>query len=126
MSATTDARLKFMLLLHHPHGDGPPPTPTELKEIMGHFTKWMASMYASGQVVATHGLEPVGKVLRGPHGALVTDGPLIEAKEIVGGYVTIYADSLEEAVECARACPGLNYRIAVEVRPVVDCDRKYA
>jgi hypothetical protein len=115
-----------MLLLRHPHGDGPPPTPSEMEEIMGHFKKWMESMYSRGQVVATHGLEPTGKVLRGSHGALMMDGPLIEAKEIVGGYVTIYADSIDDAVECARACPALNYRIAVEVRPVVNCDRPEA
>jgi hypothetical protein len=91
---------------------------------MVHFRKWMESMYAKGHVLSTNGLESAGKVLRGSRGAMVTDGPLIEAKEIVGGYVMITAKSLEEAVELASACPGLDYRMAVEVRPVVACGVK--
>lgn len=51
-------------------------------------------------------------------GAVITDGPYAEAKEIVGGYILINASSLDEAVEIARGCPGLDYRLAVEVRPV--------
>jgi hypothetical protein len=35
------------------------------------------------------------------------DGPLIELKELVGGYMIVSAASLDEAVEIARACPGL-------------------
>jgi hypothetical protein len=35
------------------------------------------------------------------------DGPLIEIKELVGGYMIVSADSLEQAIEIARACPGL-------------------
>ncbi len=30
----------------------------------------------------------------------------------------IRAESLDQAVEVARGCPGLDYRLAVEVRPV--------
>jgi len=35
------------------------------------------------------------------------DGPFVEAKELVGGYMIVSAASLEEAVEVARGCPGL-------------------
>lgn len=49
-------------------------------------------------------------------GESLTDGPYLEAKEIIGGYVTIKAADLKEAVEAARRCPGLDYRMAVEVR----------
>jgi len=45
-------------------------------------------------------------------GRLVTtqpppDGPLVEVKELVGGYMIVSAGSLEEAIEVARQCPGL-------------------
>ncbi len=81
---------------------------------------WMKSMSDKGMVVATNGLAHTGKVLRGPRGAaaVVSDGPYPESKEIVGGYVLITAASLEEAVAAARECPGLDYPMAVEVRPV--------
>lgn len=35
------------------------------------------------------------------------DGPLVEMKELVGGYMIVSASSLDEAVEVARQCPGL-------------------
>jgi hypothetical protein len=35
------------------------------------------------------------------------DGPLIEVKELIGGYMIVSATSLETAVQIARACPGL-------------------
>ena len=35
------------------------------------------------------------------------DGPLVEVKELVGGYMIVTAGSLEEAIEVASACPGL-------------------
>jgi hypothetical protein len=45
-------------------------------------------------------------------GKLVTstpasDGPLVEVKELVGGYMVVSAATLEEAIEVARLCPGL-------------------
>jgi len=44
-------------------------------------------------------------------GTLVTppaaDGPFVEVKELVGGYMIVTASSLDEAVEVARQCPGL-------------------
>lgn len=35
------------------------------------------------------------------------DGPLIEVKELVGGYMIVSAMSLDEAIQVARECPGL-------------------
>ncbi|QIF05578.1 YciI family protein [Roseimicrobium sp. ORNL1] len=123
-TSATESQPKFMFLFRQPHGDGPPPSPVELERIMVHFREWMESMYARGHVLGTNGLETTGKVLRGSHGAMMTDGPLIESKEIIGGYVMITARDLEEAVELARACPGLDHRMAVEVRPIAGCGVK--
>ena len=35
------------------------------------------------------------------------DGPFVEVKELVGGYMIVSGESLEEAIEVARGCPGL-------------------
>lgn len=113
----TKPSAQYLLLLHQPN-TGPGPTPAELRQIMAQFGTWMEALYAKGIVAGTNGLEPTGKVLREPGGAVVTDGPYAEAKEIVGGYILINAPSLARAVAIAKGCPGLNYRLAVEVRPV--------
>lgn len=115
--ATDPHPSQFLLLLRQPQA-GPGPTPEELSRIMQRFSEWMSGLEAKGILVANNGLETTGKVLRQPRGASVTDGPYPETKEIVGGYILIKAESLTHAVEIARDCPGLDYRLAVEVRPV--------
>lgn len=109
---------QFLLLLRQPPGGTP--SPVELQKIMARFGAWMKGMSDKGHVLGTNGLEPTaGKVLRGPRGLSATDGPYLEAKEIVGGYVLISADDLDQAIELARDCPGLDYHMAVEVRAVM-------
>lgn len=49
---------------------------------------------------------------------LITDGPYIESKEAVGGYISIKADSLQQAIEIAKECPIFNFDGNVEVREV--------
>ncbi len=107
----------YLLLLRQPK-TGPGPTAAQMREIMAHFAEWMARLRAEGALVSSHGLKPKGKVLRGRRGQNVSDGPYAETKEIVGGYVLIRARNAAHALRFARACPGLDYRLTVEVRPV--------
>ena len=55
-----------------------------------------------------------GSVIRAPR--LVTDGPFIESKEIVGGFSIVQAETLDDAVELAAGCPVLLFGASVEVR----------
>jgi hypothetical protein len=54
-----------------------------------------------------------GRVVRGK---VVSDGPFVEAKEVVGGYSVVEAETIEKASELAKGCPALLYGGAVEVR----------
>ena len=48
-----------------------------------------------------------------------TDGPFVEAKEVIGGYMIVSAESIEEAVEVARQSPGTAMPgSSVEVREI--------
>ena len=49
---------------------------------------------------------------------VVKDGPYAEAKDVVGGYITVEADDIAQAVELSKACPILEAGGSVEVRPV--------
>lgn len=65
----------------------------------------MGEMIASGAIVDTGGLMPIamGARLHLTNGKVtVTDGPFIEAKELVGGYCIVRTDTKDEAVELAR------------------------
>jgi hypothetical protein len=98
--------------------EGPDPTPAEMEVIFGKWMAWMKTMKANGQYIAGDRLDEGGKVLRQPRGATVTDGPYVEAKEIVGGYIIVTAPSLAAAAELAKGCPGLENGTTVEVRPI--------
>lgn len=81
--------------------------------------KWFEEQSRSGRLVG-------GEELQGPRSsttvrikngkAIVTDGPYVEAKEIIGGFAIVEVKDLDEALDIAKAWPAG----AVEVRPVVD------
>ena len=80
--------------------------------------QWFEKYYKTGKIVS-------GEELRGPSTAttvskkngkvIVTDGPFIESKEVIGGFAVIEVADLDEALAMAREWPG-----TVEIRPVVD------
>jgi hypothetical protein len=113
---TSNNKIQYLLLLRQPPGPRPPPE--YLNPIMAKFADWMKGLQAKNLVVATNGLETTGKVLRGPGGAMISDGPYPEAKEIVGGYVLISVTNEAEAIQAAQGCPGLSYGMVVELRQV--------
>ena len=51
---------------------------------------------------------------------LLTDGPFIDAKEHLGGYLVIETDDLDAALEIAARVPAARMGGAVEVRPLVE------
>lgn len=82
------------------------------------WNDWYDALAARGQLQHGHPLDPQGRVVSGARGERVVDGPFAEAKEFVGGYFLITADSLDEATDIAQQCPNLPYGMTVEVRPV--------
>ena len=57
-------------------------------------------------------------MLAGKKGQTVTDGPFLEGKEEVGGYILLSARDLQTAVELARGCPAREQNGTVEVRAI--------
>jgi hypothetical protein len=97
-------------------------TPEQSQQIMQKWLAWMKDLTASGNLKDPgQPLEAEGKVVKG-RGQTVTDGPFAEAKDLVGGFTLIEADSLARAAELARGCPILEVDGAVEVRPVMKMD----
>lgn len=94
-----------------------PPSPAQMQEMYAAFTTWKETFREN--ILDMGGkLRPGGTVVR-DSGA--TDGPFVEAKEIVGGYMLVSAASLERAIEVARACPGVvTPGSCVEIREIQD------
>jgi hypothetical protein len=79
---------------------------------------WVERLAAQGKLPHAHPLGLGGRVVSGPTGQRVTDGPYAEAKEVVGGYFFLTVADLDEATAIAQQCPGLTLGLTVEVRPV--------
>ena len=82
------------------------------------WNAWYAGLAAQGKVAHAQPLELGGRVVSGPRGETVTDGPFAEAAEVVGGYFLLTVADLDEATAIARQCPGLPLGLTVEVRPI--------
>jgi hypothetical protein len=86
--------------------------------------RWEALLtWTQEQGIDTSGLElddpEKARVVRVRDGeTLVTDGPFVETKEILGGYFLADCKDLDQAIEFAQRVP-LVARGSVEIRPVV-------
>ena len=88
----------------------------DIQNAMKQFHAWFERMSDQGKMKSARQLAPEGKILSGRKG--VTDGPFAESKEAIAGFFLIQADSLEQAVEIANGCPGLEFGQTVEVRAI--------
>lgn len=93
---------------------GEPPSPAQMQEMYAKFNAWkerfkdnivdMGGKLGDGKVVSSEG---------------VTDGPFVEVKEVIGGFMIVSASSMDEAVEVARQSPGVGMPgSSVEVREI--------
>jgi len=72
-------------------------------ELMAEIGKFMEEAIKAGVLVTAGGLPPTGTRVRFSGGNLtVTDGPFIEAKELIAGFAVIQVKSKEEAIEWAK------------------------
>ena len=112
--------MRFMMIMIPSRKDDAnwDPTPEAVAE-MGAYNDELTK---AGVLLTLDGLHSSSKGARVsfPGGrANVTDGPFTEAKEVIGGYWLIQAQSKEEAVEWASRCPAQDGDV-IEVRQVYE------
>ncbi len=94
---------KYLLIQRSVPGKQQRPSPAQMQEMYAVFNAWKEKFKAN--IVDMGGkLKSGGKILTVSG---VKDGPFVEAKEIVGGYMVVAAESYDRALEVARECPGL-------------------
>src|SRR3981081_536946 len=91
-------------------------SPEEIQQNMARFTAWFERLSNEGRFQSGGPLMHDGKISACKK--VVTDGPFAEPKEAIAGFFLIQADSLEQAVEIAKGCPGLDFGQTVEVREI--------
>ena len=118
--------MKYMLLIHQ--GTTPLPGSEEWDALTD---EQRGAVYAAYQSLnATPGVTPAPVQMAGPETAttvrveegrtLTTDGPFVELKEAIGGYLFFEADDLDAAIELAARIPAASMGGAIEVRPLVE------
>mgnify|MGYP000881563882 CR=1 FL=1 len=110
---------KYLLLLRDSDNFGEGLSPEEIQAILGKYMTWSNRLRAEGVVTGGQKLvDGSGRVIRGGKDkAVVSDGPFTEAREILGGFFEIRADSYDAAVEIAKGCPHMEYG-SIEIRQV--------
>ena len=78
------------------------PSPSQMQQMYAKFNAWREKFQE--RLVDTGGRLGEGKLVTD---ASAADGPFVEVKELVGGYMIVSAESLQEAITIASECPGL-------------------
>jgi hypothetical protein len=121
--------MKYMLLIHQ----GNTPTPRDPEAWARLSEEEQSAVYADYQTInqtpgVTNGeqMEPpeMATTVRVQDGkTLVTDGPFVEMKEALGGYLFYDAADLDAAIKLATKIPAARLGGAIEVRPIVEAQR---
>jgi hypothetical protein len=105
---------QYMLVLRDSEWDPSSFSPEELQAVFEKYGAWSARMGGTGNKLR----DDQGRVLvRNGNGVTVTDGPYAEAKEILGGYMIVEADSYDDVVRHCQDSPHLQFG-SIEIREV--------
>ncbi len=110
---------EFILLFRTSNTNDPSKlSPKEMEAMLKKWHDWMDQIASQGKLSSSgNRLTPEGKVLK--PGGVITDGPFVEIKERLGGFIAIKAESFDEAVTLAHGCPVLEVGGNVEIREIL-------
>ena len=92
---------KFLFIYRESTVKGAKPSPEEMQALQAAWYTWMQK-FSAAIVPGGDGLKHTGRLVKA---GLVTDGPYVEAKEIIVSFAVIQADNYDAALAIARACP---------------------
>ena len=108
--------MKEFLLLFHGRDTAPDASPEEIQARMQKWMDWINGIAQSEKYLGGRPLEETGRTISGKK-KVVTDGPYMEGKEMLGGYIMVKAADYDEALAIAKNCPILDSDTgSVEVR----------
>jgi hypothetical protein len=92
-------------------------SPEQMQQNLKKWMDWKDTLEKNGHVnMLGERLDGTGKVIKGKAKAVI-DGPYVEVKDFIQGYMLVEAKDLDQAVELAKGCPILNIDGTVEIRP---------
>src|SRR5579872_5701835 len=95
---------EFIMIFRNDYRPEVRTSPEQMQATMKKWMDWMGSIAAQNKLVSQgNRLGNEGKTVK--PGNVVTDGPYVEIKESVGGYIVVRAETVEGAAELAKGCP---------------------
>jgi hypothetical protein len=118
MKIKTEIMSEFILLFRGGDTESLEQSPEKWQEHMQKWMQWMRELSIQGKLIGAQPLNSSGKTIKGTK-KIVSDGPFLEGKEMVGGYLMLKADNYNEAVEISKGCPVLEFEDGVvEIREI--------
>jgi hypothetical protein len=112
---------KFLLLIREDVKKESESSGEELDASILTMTKWVEELAESGNYISGEPLQAFGKLVT--KDVILSDGPFIEAKEAISGYVFVKAENINQAASIAQSCPEvLTGKVVIEVRPIIEMD----
>ncbi len=93
-------------------------SPDQLQERMGKWFAWGGKMKNQGILRGGEALHANAKRVSGPD-RIVSDGPFVEMKELIGGYYTVVAENADAVVKIAEDFPDYDLGGTVEIREII-------
>lgn len=106
----------FVFLFRQPNTDDSQVSQSEMQTIFKKWDDWFGGIAAQGRLNNMGiRLASPGKVLKA--GGIVTDGPFVEIRERLNGFIVVKAENMEDAITLAHGCPILEINGTLEIRP---------
>ena len=109
---------KFMVFIREDITNLPNMTEEEMQKEIQLYIDWVEGLSKTGNYISGDPLEAKGKYMKSDQ--VFSDGPFIEAKEAISGYILMQAENINQAVELARGCPVFQAGGVLEVRPIME------
>lgn len=91
-------------------------SPDEAQRTLERYLAWNDDLEKAGNTPGGGGLSYRGRVIR-KNALDVTDGPFVEGTEILGGFIIVEADDLDQAEKLFASHPHLDFG-SIEVRKI--------
>jgi hypothetical protein len=99
------SKRKYLVLFRSQRTGGQPgPSPEQMQQMFAAYKAWMEK-FKNDILDMGDKLKSDGRVVTASG---VADGPYVEVKEVVGGYMIVSADDYDGAVKVVSACPAVH------------------